>query len=105
MSLYDDLLAAGLPVELLPDGGYTFTRSIDETETQLYHDILDPAEKASREAYAVDRAQLKAEYQATVDQLQAIENATSPTNAQVIAAVKFIAKTLRLLLKLLARMI
>lgn len=34
-----------------------------------------------------------------------IENATSPTNAQIIAAVKFLAKTLRLILKLLARML
>ena len=52
-----------------------------------------------------DKSQLKAEFQETITQLLSIENAVSPTNAQVIAAVKFLAKTLRLLLKLLARMI
>jgi hypothetical protein len=51
------------------------------------------------------RAQIKAEYQATITQLLAIEAATNPTNAQVIAAVKFLAKTIRLLLKILARIL
>ena len=53
----------------------------------------------------IDRAQLKAEYQATIDQLQNIENAQSPTNAQVITAVKYLARTIRLMLKLLARLL
>lgn len=53
----------------------------------------------------VDKASLKSEYQATVTQLQNIETATSLTNAQIVAAVKFLAKTQRLILKLLARMI
>lgn len=51
------------------------------------------------------RQQLRTEYLNTISQLQNIEAATSPTNAQVIAAVKFLARTLRLLLKLLARMV
>jgi hypothetical protein len=55
--------------------------------------------------YAADRQQLKDEYQNTITQLQSIENAVSPTNAQVVAAVKFLAKTLRLLIKLLARLL
>ena len=46
---------------------------------------------------------IKAEYKSAIDTLTQIENATSPTNAQVIAAMKFMAKTLRLLLRLLAR--
>jgi len=50
-----------------------------------------------------DRQQLRTEYQNAVTQLQDIENATNPTNAQVIAAVKFLARTLRLILKLFAR--
>lgn len=51
----------------------------------------------------IEVSQLKEEYQQTIDTLQQIEDAQSPTNAQVIAAVKFLAKTMRLLLKLLAR--
>lgn len=42
-------------------------------------------------------------YQNTIDQLQQIENATNPTNAQVIAAVKFLAKTLRILIRLFVK--
>jgi len=55
--------------------------------------------------FRANREQIKAEYVATLATLADIENAISPTNAQVIAAVKFMAKTLRLLLKMLARMI
>lgn len=50
-----------------------------------------------------DRAQVRDEYQNAITTLMQIENAASPTNAQVVAAVKFLAKTLRLLLKFLAR--
>jgi hypothetical protein len=46
---------------------------------------------------------LRNEFTSTISTLTDIENATSPTNAQVIAAIKFLAKTLRLLLKVLAR--
>ena len=55
--------------------------------------------------YRAARAQLRNEFQTAVDQLVQIENAVSPTNAQIIAAVKFMAKTLRLLLKLIAKLI
>lgn len=51
----------------------------------------------------LDLNQIKNEYAATIQTLTDIENAVSPTNAQVIAAVKFLAKTVRLMLKLLAR--
>lgn len=53
----------------------------------------------------IDRDKLRVEYLSTLNTLSQIENATSPTNAQVIAAVKFLAKTLRLLLRLLARLV
>lgn len=50
-----------------------------------------------------NKAQLKAEYLATLATLSDIENVTSPTNAQVIAALRFMAKTLALVIKLIAR--
>lgn len=62
-------------------------------------------QRSQRSAYLLDKTTLKGEYIATIAQLEAIEAATSPTNAQVIAAIKFLAKTLRLLLKLIARSI
>lgn len=68
------------------------------TDGQLIRDgfIVTPVVNA-------DKGQLKAEYVATLDSLQQIEDAISPTNAQVIAAVKFLAKTLRLVIKLFVR--
>lgn len=53
----------------------------------------------------IDLDQYRTQYLSTLDTLSQIENATTPTNAQVVAAVKFLAKTLRLLLKLLARVL
>lgn len=56
-------------------------------------------------AVDADKSQIRAEYQQTIDQLTTIENTVNPTNAQVIAAVKYLAKTLRLLLKIIARLV
>lgn len=53
--------------------------------------------------FATYKTQLKTEYQSTIDTLLQIENEATPTNAQVIAAVKFLAKTDRLLLRLMAK--
>jgi len=52
-----------------------------------------------------NRKLLIKQYQSTLNTLGNIESAVNPTNAQLIAAVKFLANTLGLLLKLLARMI
>lgn len=52
-----------------------------------------------------NRQQIKTEYLATLTTLEQIESTVNPTNAQVIAAVKFLAKTLKLLLKLIARLL
>jgi hypothetical protein len=97
---------AGLPAisaYVNPEGKVeaTFSRGLTPTEWLLFLQLTDTPRYDSE----IDKASLKAEYQATITQLQNIEAATNPTNAQVIAAVKFLAKTLRLLLKLLARMV
>jgi hypothetical protein len=106
MSLYNDLLNAGLPVVSATDGGQaTFSRSLTDDEVEIYHDLRDPQRPILRAELTATRVQIKAEYIATIDTLTQIENATSPTNAQVIAAVKFMAKTIRLILNLLARLL
>jgi len=109
MTLLSNLTTAGLPVSQAQEDGNSITWSTPPTDEQmqLCRDIVlqyvDPTARADIVAGRTDRAQIKAELQATITQLKAIENAVSPTNAQVIAAMKFIAKTLRLILKLLAR--
>lgn len=51
-----------------------------------------------------DKAQLRSEYQQTIQTLTDIEIAASPTNAQVVAAIRFLSKTIKLILKLLYRL-
>ena len=111
MTLLTNLTNAGLPISQAQEDGNSITWSTQPTDVQmqLCRDIvlqyLDPTAQADIVAGRTDRAQIKAEYHAALATLTDIENAVSPTNAQVIAAMKFIAKTLRLLLKLIARMI
>lgn len=110
MSLYDNLISAGLPVtSATEDGQVVWEAQMTDEQNQTYRDIvlqyLDPVKYAALLEERANKQQLKDEYQATITQLEQIENATSLTNAQVIAAVKYLARTVRLLLKLLARII
>lgn len=96
MFTLQQLLDANLPA-VSTDGNDAeaatkFQRELTQAEWLTYLSIADP------ETY-----QRKSTYLSTVATLTDIENAASPTNAQVIAAVRFMAKTLRLLLKLLVR--
>jgi hypothetical protein len=96
MFTLQQLLDAGLPA-VSTDGNDAgaetqFERELTQAEWLTYLSIADP-----------ETHQRKSTYVSTVQTLTDIENAVSPTNAQVIAAMKFMAKTLRLLLKLLIR--
>lgn len=64
---------------------------------------LTPAEQTYLNDFISDKASLRAEYQSTLDSLQQIQDTVSPTNAQVVAGVKFIAKTIKLMLRILAK--
>lgn len=56
-------------------------------------------------AYRTSRTDLKAEYIATIQTLTDIENASSLTNAQVIAALKYLAGRQKIIFKLMARLL
>jgi hypothetical protein len=78
----------------------------DTTLEDMQRSMLQPMPQEIIAAITEDKSaatEIKGTYLATITTLEQIEAAASPTNAQVIAAVKFMAKTLRLLLKLLAR--
>lgn len=95
------LLDASLPAVSTDGNGENalteFSRSLTPAEWNTYLTIADP-ERAEYQ-------QLKDAYADTIAQLKAIEDAVSPTNAQVIAAVKYLAKVLRLTLRFLVRLI
>lgn len=109
-TLFERLTTAGLPVEsasdeegirITPGIALTFEQSNLLGEIVLEHQ--DPTDYAEYLADKATRQQIRDGYLATIVQLETIENATSPTTAQVVAAVKFLAKTMRLLIKFLAR--
>lgn len=109
-TLYEDLIAAGLPVEsaslehgvrLLPGSNMTLPQWNKLGEIVLSHQ--SPAAYTDLLQFRADRDQLKNEYQSTVNTLLDIENRANPTNAQVITAIRFLAKTVRIMLKLFVR--
>jgi hypothetical protein len=124
MALLDDLLLLGLPAADDGNGGIMFTRRLQPPERAQYQAVrlkyADSATQSAAFAKRPDLAQmldaagvtitaaphknnLQAEYANAIDTLTQIRDAASPTNAQVIAAVKYEAKVLLLLLKLIAR--
>lgn len=58
------------------------------TDEQIIPILVEPPTQAERE-----------EYQKTLDNLQTIANLTNPTNAQVVQAINYLARTLRLIIK------
>ena len=109
-TLFEKLTTAGLPIASASDEeGVRVTAGTQLTpaQDQLMNDIIfehqQPAQWLEVLQDRANRLQLKNEYLATIASLQQIEDAVAPTNAQVIAGVKFIAKTLKLLLRLIAK--
>lgn len=124
MALLDDLLTLGLPAADDGNGGVTFTRPLRPHEKIQYQALRIKYMDAEQQAAALSKRpdlahvldgadvtitaaphknNLRDEYAAAITTLTQIRDATSPTNAQVIAAVKYEAKILLLLLKLIAR--
>lgn len=107
MTLYEQLIAAGLPVINASETGEITAEAMTEAQQAQMNDILlnyfHPTEYADLQTYRQLIQQIKDEYTATLATLQQIQDTVSPTNAQVIAAVKFLAKTEQQILKLLRR--
>jgi hypothetical protein len=104
------LQAAGLPVkraykETYDDGTFEiqaeFLQGLTAEQNLTFLTITNPI----KAEFLQSRQQYKDEYQNTLTTLQQIVDAQNPTNAQVVAAMKFIAKTLKLLLKIIIKFI
>lgn len=106
MSALGDLcIAAGLPVLQADEVRVMFTRELTAAEDEIYLDILDPNRPTRRSEAQAAILQFKDEYEVAKARLLQIENATNPTNAQVIQAIRDMAKYERLLAKLIAKLI
>jgi len=109
-TLFEKLTAAGLPIQSATEAGEISGLpdiQMTEAQRQTFSDIVlehfNPSEYQALLAMRADKQQVKAEYTATINTLQQIESTAAPTNAQVITAIRFLAKTIRLMLRILAR--
>ena len=64
-------------------------------------EAAEAARIAAEQQAAADRAELRAQFQTAADRLQQIADAASPTNAQVVAAVRDLATIQRRMLRAL----
>lgn len=95
MSLYDDLIAAGLPVSSAEvNQGVTGLPGVVWTQQQLdtlqeivlrYSDINKYNDLIAHKALV---QQIKDEYQNMITRLEQIQSAINPTNTQIIQAIK-----------------
>jgi len=110
MTLYEKLIAAGLPIagateqgEISGLPGTIFTDAQNQTMVDIILEHFKPAEYTALLAWRIDVQQLRDDYLAAIARLEQIENATTFTTNQVIAAIQDMAKYERLILKLLRR--
>lgn len=109
-TLFEKLEAAGVPVQTATEGGQivivdTLTPEQEHTLSEILLEHFQPIQYADVLQVRADQQQLKDLYQTVITRLEQIESAANPTNAQVIAAVRDIAKYERWLYKVLRRMI
>ena len=104
-TIFEKLQNAKLPVTSATETGEITSKAMSKEQKALFDDILlehfNPPAFQELLLRRADLKQYKDTYLSTINTLEQIENATSPTNAQVIAAIKQLAKTQKLLLKLL----
>lgn len=109
MTLLEKLTQANLPVIHADESGAVIMGKMTDAQEAVYRDILlqhfSPATYNATEAYKANVQSLREEYQNAVTTLQSIQDASTLTNAQVLAAVKFLAKVLLLVLKILRQLL
>lgn len=97
---------AGLPiisVNEIDGSDPVFSRALTDAEAQLYGELklqyYDPTKYNELLDDRANKQQIRDEYQSAITQLQTIEATANPTSAHI----RFLAKTLRILLKFIVR--
>jgi hypothetical protein len=124
MALIDDLIELGLPAEII-EGEIHFTRPLRSDERNIVQALkirdMTPEERAAILERRKDLAalldtlkvklssspilaELRQDYINAVDTLTQIKDAQSMTTAQAVSAIKFMARVLLVILRLLARL-
>jgi len=105
MTILTNLQAAGLPVISATESGEITMGAMSPAQLATYNDVVlsyfNPTEYANILADRASLATIKGEYSAAITRLTQIEAAAAPTNAQVIAAIRDMAKYQRELLQFL----
>ena len=107
MTILQRLQDAGLPVISAEENGQIVMGHMTEDQNGLYTDILteyfQPAEWQKIEERRLSAREIKTEYTNAIQSLTQIVDASSLTNAQVVQAVKLIARLLRATIKVIYR--
>lgn len=104
-TLLEKLQTAQLPVVSATEAGEIVMEAMTSAQQITFSDILlehfQPLVYAARQTTQADIQQLKNQYLAAMNQLQGIQDWTTPSNATVVAGVKQLAdisaKTLKIL--------
>ena len=118
MTIYDDLLANGfIPSDIVSftdivgkPRQVTFSRPLSDSETKIYHDLLDPERVTRLASYLSSKEEMKAQYASVMTDLNTYIDYAVPTtqadfNSKVWTFTKLAARILRFILRLLRYMI
>lgn len=109
MTIYDELLAAGLPVVIADESGAVSMGAMTQTQRGQFTDILlqhfQPAVWAEVQQTRVDMQTVRNAYQDMITRLEQIQAASNPTNAQVIQAIRDEALYIERIMKIIKRMV
>jgi hypothetical protein len=96
-------------VSALAESGAISMSAMTQAQEVVFRDILlshfPPSKYADVLTERTERADLKAQVAAAITRLEQIKNAATPTNAQVIAAIRDMATYEEVIIKVLVRLV
>src|SRR5262245_60774340 len=106
-TLYEKLIEAGLPVISATDEGEVSMLELDDEQGKVFQDVIaawfDPQGYADRVESELERKSLLDNLDATVSHLGNIISMTSTSNDDLLDALRFIAATQRMIIRVVAR--
>jgi hypothetical protein len=92
MTFFETLQAAGLPVLSADESGTVTMGNMTQEQEQTFNDAclqyFHPVEYAELVQYRADKQVIRDAYSTMITRLEQIQSVSSPTNAQVIQAIK-----------------
>lgn len=106
-NLYQTLIAAGLPVLSASETGEIISKGMTEPQRKLCEDLVsqyfEPVVYQATLDERTNTAALKSEHPNALTKLQGYRDATTMTNAEVVAAIKYISRVLIFIINWIVR--